>query len=81
MCEILTVKGQRCVNIGEIRSALGGFPVMDEGYGETADNSCLCSVDIEATAKRYGLMLVPDDEPITYPPRLESPLLGSDKHG
>lgn len=71
MCVELAVRGIFCTNLGEIEAALGGPPVLDDGYGETAPNHCLCSVDMEATAKRYGLVLVPDEE-AWMPPRMES---------
>jgi len=58
MCREIQVNGQWCENIGQFRRALGAEPViiLDMYRGVTVDDdTCLCPVDVPATAERHGL--------------------------
>ena len=65
MCVEICVNGEWCCNIGELKAALGGEPVMDDGYGGVPpDHFCLCGVDVERTAAACGFTVgqVPEEE-------------------
>jgi hypothetical protein len=56
MCIEVELDDTFCHTIGELSSVIGGLPVMDDGA--TSDPAhCLCSVDLQATAEKYGLVV------------------------
>ena len=61
MCiEVVVISdGQQryCTTIGDLRSAFGGEPEFSEGYPPAPeDDLCLCSLDAERTATKFGLV-------------------------
>jgi hypothetical protein len=53
-----------CNTVGELTDALGGEPILENGYAHPIErNMCLCGVDFEATAERFGKVVYwPDPE-------------------
>jgi len=57
MCSEAKVNGKSCSNQAEFQAAIGGdILVLDWNYDERGlgDDVCLCPIDIEATAYKYG---------------------------
>ena len=60
MCTAIYVDNKLCETLGELTEALGGEPVLEQGE-EQDPEFCLCSVDIDATAKKYAYSWKQDD--------------------
>ena len=55
MCQSIACGDRDITNIGELKAGIGAENVVIRpGYGEVPDNSCLCPVDIEASASMAG---------------------------
>lgn len=64
MCVELIVDGKRIEELKDLDAAIGGEAVLHEGYPHLKDrDSCLCPVDIEATAEKFGYEISYADPP------------------
>lgn len=59
MCTEAIINGNYISCIGELKSELGGKPVIEDCYSDDVKNCeenglCLCPVDWEKTAVKYG---------------------------
>lgn len=64
MCDILFLPDENQTEITSIRElvALWPEPVMHDGEALPDDlNQCICPVDLEATAEKYGRKLTTED--------------------
>lgn len=60
MCIEIEVNGKICKTQGDLSKSLAGPLVMD--YGPQNDDTCLCPVNIQSTAGKYGYSVVVIDE-------------------
>ena len=55
MCKEVIVDGECCSTHGELKAEIGGDAVFLPAVTDVTDQDCLCGLDVEATAKQYGL--------------------------
>lgn len=61
MCSQAKINGEWCETVGQVLQQLSPV-VLDRGYKKPVDNSsCLCPVDMEATAERNGYRVTRDE--------------------
>jgi hypothetical protein len=51
-----------CTTYGELTDALGGTPIVCGDGSSLRRNMCLCCVDLEATADRFGKVVYRADD-------------------
>lgn len=55
MCRDVIIDGTLCGTHGELKAEIGGDPIYQPGITEGEDDDCLCGIDVDATAKQFGL--------------------------
>lgn len=64
MCKELIIDGEAVTGLRRLRELLGRESVViRDGYAPGIEDSCLCPVDFEATARKCGRRLAPVDKP------------------
>ena len=58
MCDCAIISGHEFWSIGDLRRA--GLVIVTHYSGHGHPDDCLCTVDLEATARANGCRLVPD---------------------
>lgn len=62
MCVTVIYKGKRLSRLGHLRDQFGDAVVIDDGYyDDLPDDTCLCPVDLQATARWHGLKVEQND--------------------
>jgi hypothetical protein len=58
MCNEVIVDGTVCSTHGELMEAIGGEPAYKyDDMGKPEPDDCLCSLDVEKTAVKFGLVI------------------------
>jgi hypothetical protein len=57
MCNEVIINGTLCSNHGELVAAIGGEPIYKYDDMDITPEDCLCNIDVEKTAEKFGLTI------------------------